>query len=247
MKRQRFSHIVFGLLIILLSLSTRVYAQRTVGVHIGDWSEYTVTATIEGDPFDPYGNVTDPFTNVTSMRLTVVDIVDTNVTLDMQLFYENGSDVIQLGWVDVDTGNGTGPQGWLIAANLSAGDQVYTGAESMFGEMTINETITREYLGGPVEVNHFILNFTAPPNPYMNISTLMDYYWFKDTGFVAEMNMSIMMEMMMGNRTLTEISADIINVIPEFPTTLTPLFAIATITLILTYIKTRKIHRRLVP
>lgn len=247
MKRQIFSHTVFGLLIILLSLSNFAYAQRTVGVQIGDWVDYRVTATFEGDSINPFENVTDPFANVTSMRLIVVDIVDTNVTLDMQMYYENGSDVIETGWVDVDTGNGTGPQGWLIATNLTAGDQVYTGTESMFGEMTINETINREYLGSTHEVNHFILNFTTPPNPWMNASTLLDYYWFKDSGFAAEVNVSIMMEPMMGNKTLTQISADIIDIIPEFPTSLTPFFAIATITIIITYIKTRKIHPRLIP
>lgn len=246
MKSQVFSHIVFGLLIILLSMSNLAYAQRTAGVQVGDWVEYTVTANLQGDPFGPFGNVTGPFDNVTSLMLIVVDVVDTNVTLDMHMYYENGSDAIETAWVDVDTGNGTGPQGWLIAANLSSGDQIYTGDASMFGEMTINETVNREYLGGTVEVNHFILNFTAPPNPFMNASTLLDYYWFKDSGFAAEVNMSIMMELM-GNKTLTEISADIIDIIPEFPTSLAPFFAIATITIIITYIKTRKTHTRLIP
>jgi hypothetical protein len=217
--------VIFALFVILLLTSDLVYAQRTVGVQAGDWAEYIVTGVYQG-------NVTDLFENVASMRATVVDVVDTNVTVETRLYFENGSDTVESGWIDVDTGNGT-YQGWLIAANLNAGDRVYTGDETMFGKGTINETVTREYLGSMAEVNHFRLNLTIPPNPIYNMSLLMDWYWYRDSGVVAEMRMYTLMEGM-GNTTMVDVNLDIFDVIPEFPIfAFLPLFIIMTATVVM--------------
>jgi hypothetical protein len=217
--------VVFALLAILLLTSNLVYAQRTVGVQVGDWGDYTVTGAFQGD-------VDDPFENVATMRVTVVDIVDTNVTVEAHLYFENGSDTFQYGWVDIETGDGT-HQGWLIAANLYAGDRVYTSNQTMFGELAINETVTREYLGSMVEVNHFKINVTSPPNPFYNMSMLMDWCWYRDSGIVAEMRMYTMVETM-GNTTMVDVNVDVFAIIPEFPVfTYLPLFIIMTITVVL--------------
>ncbi len=215
---------LFAILLLASSLCIYVYAQRAVGVQVGDWAEYTVTGAFQG-------NVTDPFENVTSMKVTVVNIVDTNVTVDAHFYFENGSDAVEPGWIDVDTGNGT-YQGWLIAANLNEGDRIYTNNQTMFGEMTINETITREYLGSTVEVNHFIINVTTPPNPVYNMSLLMDWYWYRDSGIVAEMRMYNLVEFM-GNTTMFDVSVNPLNVIPEFPISAhLPFLIITTIALV---------------
>ena len=214
--------VIFALVVILLLTSNVVYAQRTAGVQVGDWAEYSITGVFQGD-------VTDPFENVVSMRVTVVDIVDTNVTVEAHMYFENGSDTVEPGWIDVDTGDGT-HQGWLIAANLNAGDRVYTSNQSMFSELMINETVTREYLGSTVEVNHFIINVTTPPNPFYNTSVLMDWYWYRDTGIVAEMRMYTLMEGM-GNTTMIDVNVDVLDIIPEFPIFIyLPLFIIMTTT-----------------
>jgi hypothetical protein len=153
------------------------------------------------------------------------------VTVDAHFYFENGSDTVEPGWIDVETGNGT-YQGWLIAANLNAGDRVYTDNETMFGEMTINETITREYLGSMLEVNHFIINVTVPSNPFYNMSVLMDWYWYRDSGVVAEMRMYTLMGLM-GNTTMIDVSVNLLDVIPEFPVSVYfPFFIITTIALV---------------
>ena len=217
--------VVFALLAILLLSSNLVHAQRSVGVQVDDWGEYTVTGAFQGD-------VDDPFENVASMRVTVTDVVDTNVTVEAHMYFENGSDSVELGWIDVETGNGT-HQGWLIAANLNEGDRVYTSSETMFSELTINETITRNYLGSLVEVNHFIMNVTIPPNPIYNMSVLMDWYWYRDSGIVAEMRMYTLMEGM-GNTTMVDVNVNVLDIIPEFPIfTLLPLFIIMTTTVVI--------------
>jgi len=205
---------------------------------VGDWAEYTVTGVYQGD-------VTDPLENVTSMRVTVVDIVDTNVTIEAHFYFENGSDTVEPGWVDVETGNGT-HQGWLIAANLNEGDRVYTSNQTMFGELAINETITREYLGSTVEMNHFILNMTIPPNPFFNMSLLMDWYWYRDSGMVAEMRMYYLTESI-GNTTMFDVNVNVLNVIPEFPiSAFLPLFiTITTTVIILAKFKSKRVRATL--
>jgi hypothetical protein len=198
---------------------------------VGDWAEYSVTGTFEGNASDPLYNATDPFENVSSMMLTVTSIVDTNVTLEAHVYYENGSDTVDPGWVDVDTGNGT-YSGWLIAANLNAGDYVYTDNQTMFGELTLNETIMREYLGSMVEVNHCILNVTTPPNPLYNMSMLLDWYWYRDSGMVVEMHTYMQMEGM-GEATLVDVHMNLTDVIPEFPlAAYLPAFMLTTIAVV---------------
>jgi hypothetical protein len=206
---------------------------------VGDWAEYTITGTFQGNVTDIFDNATNPFENVTSMRVTVINIVDTNVTLEAHLYFENGSDATEPGWIDVDTGNAT-IEGWLIAANLNAGDRVYTDNQTMFGDMTINETIMREYLGSMVEVNHFILNVTTPPNPFYNVSTLLDWYWYRDSGIVAEMHMYMHTEGM-GDGMLVDVHVNLMQVIPEFSiSAYLPAFIVTTIAAVVVLVKFRK-------
>jgi hypothetical protein len=216
------------LLLLASSLCSPAHAQRTVGVQVGDWAEYTVTGVFEGNITDSFENATDIFENVTSMRLTIVNIVETNVTIETSLYFVNGSSTAEPGWVDVDTGNGT-YSGWLIAANLNAGDRVYTDNETMFSELTINETTTREYLGSMVEVNHFIINVTTPSNPFYNLTMLMDWYWSRDSGMMTEMHMYMLTEGL-GDMTLVDVNVHLADVIPEFRSSAyLPVFLITTV------------------
>ncbi len=215
-------------------------AQRTVGVQVGYWAEYRVIYL--GNSTDMMG---EDLVNVTSFLVTVIDVVDTNVTVEGHSYYTNGSDTVETGWIDVDTGETGGTfagAGILIAANLYEDDRVYTGNTSLFGEGTINETITRPYLGDMVEVNHFALNMTYPPNPFYNMTFKMDWYWYRDTGIPAEIFFYYMVEFSMPtesfgtlatNMTWLEIHIDIVDFVPEFPAfAVLPLFVLMTITVV---------------
>ncbi len=228
-----------AILLLASSLCISAYAQRTVGVQVGDWAEYTVTGTFQGNFTGTFGNTTSLFENVTSMRVTVINIVDTNVTLEAHAYFENGSDVVEPGWIDIDSGNGT-LEGWLIGADLNVGDHVYTDNQTMFGELTFNETIMREYLGSPVEVNHLLLNVTTPPNPFYNMSMLLDWYWYRDSGIAAEMHMYMQTEGM-GDPMLVDIHVNLMQVIPEFSiSAYLPAFIVTTIAVVVVLTKLRK-------
>jgi len=226
--------ILFMLLTFLLVAPSLASPERTVGVQEGDWADYVVT--YEGNSTEMMGG---DLVNVTGMRVTVVSVSGTNVTLESTTDYENGSDTVDTGWIDVETGEQGGNftfAGVLIAANLNQGDPVYTVSQSFFGEGTINETVTRGYLGSMVEVNHFILNMTIPPNPVINLTYSWSWYWYRATGLPAEMTFYYMQESagfipvetsvesvpiaQSSNMTWFEIHLTIVDVIPEFPSTL---------------------------
>jgi len=225
---------VVPLLILLISVSI-VYAQRTAGVQTGDWAEYAVEAIIEGG----VGDSQSPFENVTSIRVDVVEVVGTNVSLNGQVILENGSSTVTTMWVDVDTGV-VGPSGGfpVIAADLMEGDRIYTSSQGMFGDMTINETVTREYLGSSVETNHLMVDATSPPNPQVNQSVVFDCYWYRDTGFPAEIHMYIMVETPEITM-LTDIDIVVIGVIPELPLTSMALAAVSLTAMAVVLLKRR--------
>ncbi len=204
-----------------------VFAQRTVGVNVDDWADYVVSYQ---------GNSTamnmEEMANTTRMTFTIVAVSGTNVTLQVHTYYQNGSDTIETGWIDVDTGqndgNVLGP-GMLVAANLSQGDRVYTTSVDPFGEGTINETITTEYLGSTVEVNHFMTNMSSPPNPIMNATLNMSWHWYRTTGIPAEVRFYYRAETS-SNMTWFDIRLMVDSIIPEFPLLIIlPLFMITTL------------------
>ncbi len=191
-----------------------VNAQRTVGVKAGDWADYVVT--YQGNSTEMMGEY---LVDVTEMRSSVIDFSGTNVTLEGHTYFKNGSDSVDTGWIDVDTGQNGGNftgHGILIAANLNQNDRIYTTYQDPFGEGTINETVTREYLGTMVEVNHFVRNVTIPPNPFLNMTFNMSWYWYRATGIPAEMYFYYMQESS-GNMTWFEIRVTIVDFVPELP------------------------------
>ncbi len=161
---------------------------RKVGVSVGYWIQYGISVTWESN--DP--NATTPQYVLDSQQLVflssvVQSVSGTNVTFNRIMLFKNGTEKSETRWIDVDSGHaGTGSSsGYLsfIAANLSAGDIIYTGLGKGIGE--INETITRTYLGEPVEINHH--NSTTSGTSYFIYA---DAYWNRATGALYEMYMN---------------------------------------------------------
>jgi len=233
----------------VLLLALRAYGDlplRTVGVNVGDWAHYLVTHEGNSTAIDMGDSV-----NLTSATFSVLDISSTNVTMQMHAYYINGSNTIETGWIDVDTGQNDGittGAGTLISANLMQGDLVYTTSVAPFNDGTINETLTRNYMGSPVDVNHYVANTTSPPNPFLNVTYRMDWYWYKATGIPAEITVNYMEE---SNSTLPSMnyeenaasnmtwfswSMTIEGIIPEFPAAYaTAVFMIATLLVVTIY------------
>jgi len=167
-------------------LAVPVAAQtRTVGVQSGDWFKYVVT--VGGDittippPFDV-------LIGIQWMKVQVTGVSGTNVTGQMTIHYQNGTETIVNGWVDVETGSGeTGTMfsdwnGFLIAANLGEGDTTYTSRNIM----TINSTIDRSYPGGARATNLVHRSGHSGEDYFWD-----DFYWDKSTGAMVEMDTNL--------------------------------------------------------
>jgi len=126
------------LLTSMLTLAFNIYlvraelTDRKVGVSVGYWIQYGISVMWESN--DP--NATTPQYVLDSQQLVfssnvVQSVSGTNVTFSRIMLFKNGTEKSETRWIDVDSGHaGTGSaSGYLsfIAANLSAGEIIYTG------------------------------------------------------------------------------------------------------------------------
>ena len=214
---------------------------RTAGVSEGDWFKYNLSMD-----FDSLLNMTSEefsfadFLIGETVTLTIQNVSGTNVTGVFTIEYENGTEYSQSGSVDLTTGEGD-LRSWLIAADLNAGDPLYTSEPD---EM-INETSVQTYFWGARETNHLIYsyNFTSEED-YSYLS--VDMFWDKETGVVTKLSFEADAFV---NGTVIDASAEwlitdssIIEDVPEF-TPFTLFFTVGVITLSISFLKFKKQKR----
>jgi len=118
--------------------------------------------------------------NVTSIGATIAYV---NVTKTMR----DGTHESMPGFVEVLSGRGVEAQVLIIAANLTAGEKAYPesdGPPASVESFTIDETVTRTYLGSAKTVNHYserVVNATT--GNYVDRNA----YYEKETGILLEM------------------------------------------------------------
>jgi hypothetical protein len=198
-------------------------AQRTVGVKAGDWAEYAFTLS---------GNATVAYTG--TMKLCVKEVASTTITYNISYTPDlpQGAFVVGLDPKDYtcDAATGEGSSGLFIAANLNTGDTLYTSINaSMNGPLSA--TSSRECMGQTIEVNHWF---------YLMGSPSIDLFWVRATGMLTELHISVVIDTTSNTTIIEDATLTATSVIPEFPTLLLPLFALAT--LLATVIVYRKKH-----
>ncbi len=167
-----------------------IAAQRTVGVNEGDWFEYgnvefNWTSNDPNARFPPEWEGFEEINGTEWMRNTVQGISGTNITGQTIVHYTNGTEITEGYEIDVDTGRGNGTI-LFIAANLGEGDLVYTDPTAFIEGATINETISRAYLGETVEVNHLNITMEVEWTGVFHFIWRMNFYWFKSSGALCE-------------------------------------------------------------
>ncbi len=147
-------------------------------------------------------------------RGTIENIAGTNVTINSLIHYNNGTEDTELGWVDVDTGQGDMTL-FLISANLNVSNPIYITGD--YSDLTINETIPMPYPGGQRQTNHVNVT-TEVTSEFFNVSLSMNLYWDKATGVLTQM--SIISNQTMTYTTNYSISMQLTDssvwVVPEF-------------------------------
>jgi hypothetical protein len=183
----------FSVFLLSAMVVTSVVAQpRTVGVAAGNWFKYGTFDVnwSSNDPnatFPPSGWEVFADLNKTEWGLIrVEDVSGTNVTIQQTTHFKNGTEAIEGGYVNVDTGDGNMSL-VVISANLNANDAFYTSGS--YSTWKINETIVRAYPNGARETN--LLNMTYEHSWTVNETQYyyyftMDIYWDKLTGILVE-------------------------------------------------------------
>ena len=130
-----------------------VFSQpRTVGVSEGDWFRYDLTLDWDYKlDVTPEDFIFADFLQGNWIKLTIQDISGTNVTGQFTIHFENGTEQLLTGSVDLVTGEGD-LRNWLISTDLNANNSLYT---TEIDEV-VNETITKIYPSGSRETNHLM-------------------------------------------------------------------------------------------
>jgi hypothetical protein len=171
---------------------TAAAQERTVGVAEGDWFNYEVDSSWNSNdpdvlsPPPVYGDwETINATEWVKMKITGVS--GTNVSVQYLSHYENGTEEIEDGYIDVDTGDEVNAIFTVISANLGVNDNLYTSGD--YSPWAINETITRTYPDGVRNTNHvnmtYEFSWTINETEHYFLQSV-NLYWDKETGVLVE-------------------------------------------------------------
>ncbi len=188
MNRKNALPLILMLVVTLFSCAESALAEENIGVKVGQSFEYTYAfsgterisngSLIKSMPFD-VGYIE---------KITIQEIIDSNVTIEVTRTQLDGTKETSHWWVDVGTGDGTANL-VIISANLKPSEMIYpnwlNNESTTEGADRINETILMKLGDKMTEVNHMKLTFTVQDQP-----SYWDYYWEKSTGLVVKYTIS---------------------------------------------------------
>jgi hypothetical protein len=213
---------------------------RMVGVDVSDWFKYV--ATVDWSSNDPNATFPPPdwemleeMNETEWMLCTFESISGTNITLQFTSHFKNGTEIVENGYIDVDTGDGNMTY-VVISSNLDVNDTVYTSLE--YSTQKINETVIRSYPNVVRETNHMNQTMTGIFNE-TSLYYSKNIYWDRPTGMCVEESYEIRNQT--GEYLTTwsmsfRIADSNVWIIPEFPSLIIlPLFMMATLLAVIVY------------
>ena len=167
-------------------------SETLLGVKEGD--NFTYSFGVNWSSTDPNVVVPQEYSNMNQtlmIHFNVTSAAGTMANLEITNVMRSGTNSTEMGYSSVSTGRFSGAPLFLIGANLTAGDLVYpqsdptaVAAGASTQPFTINETVTKTYLGTAKIVNHYSSRETnATTNDYVN----RDAYYEQSTGVLMEM------------------------------------------------------------
>ncbi|MEJ2240603.1 MAG: hypothetical protein P8Y18_00440 [Candidatus Bathyarchaeota archaeon] len=178
--------ILISLVLMLLSImfvQLSAAQVRTVGVSEGDWFKYGLDLDWNYDLEEsPEDFIFRDFLEGDLITLTIQDISGTNVTGQFTINYENNTQKVLTGSVDIVTGEGD-LKNWLLSADLIAGNPLY---ETEIDE-TINETIIQTYPWGSRQTNQLIYSYNFSQDEDYSALNL-GFYWDQEIGILNELS-----------------------------------------------------------
>jgi len=152
-------------------------AKAIVGVKNGDWAKYSVNMTWQSTISD----TPEPDLNIEWIKFEVQNVVGNDVTANLTWHYNNGTETssIQSGNILAQTGE---LSMMFIQADMKQGDNIGVWYPDISPTtFTLNETVSRNYIGVTREVNHLDVFFST-----YDYDAHVVGYWDKATGVVCE-------------------------------------------------------------
>jgi hypothetical protein len=190
---------VFITILMVCSLaSVAVYGawaqdEGVLGVKPGDNFTYSFEAFWSST--DPNQIVPQEFSNLNqtlSIHFNITDTSSTTAYVNVTKLNRDGTQVADIGFINVVSGRGLEAQLFIIQANLTAGDKAYPDSDpaavtsgASAESFTISDTTTLTYLGVLREVNHYHESKTDSDG-----TVIRDAYFDKTTGVLLELTIS---------------------------------------------------------
>jgi len=220
--------------------------KRTVGVSVGNSFKHTMNFSWSStDPNATLPPYLQSLNDTEWISTSIIGVSGTIVTLQMTWHFKNGTDMIQGGITDVDTGNGN-VTNWVIGANLNPNDTVY--ASGVYSTWVINETIVRTYPDGTRNTNHLSMSAESNVTGVYQFSS-MDFYWDKSTGVMVETSTDTMTQTNVSQMNVSAtftIAESNVWVIPEFPTWTSILTILTVLTAAMAIYKRRLLKTKII-
>ena len=184
--------------------------------------------------------------NTDYYKVTVTNVVDANVAVHTIWRFKNGTRVEGDSEVDLETGIFTGGFWAIFAPDLNTSDLIHPSGPD---QITVNETITRNYLNDGRDTNYVITSIWQPdpsdPTSSTYYTQKTEVYFDKQTGMLVELRDEATYNN--PSRTVTiiwEITDSNVWTVPEFPSVLImPLLMIATLLIVIAIKKIPEHHK----
>jgi hypothetical protein len=163
---------------------TLVKAQATVGVSKGDEFKYITYVNFNSDFLEaPPADAVE--TNQTQwVTVNVTDVSGSKISVHKVTQFKNGTQLIEDGFCDVDTGETNVAQVVFIGANLNIYDTINPSAAEPY---YVNATIFRDYSGGQRETNLLEFDETGESDQVGTYTRMTQFYFDKTTGVLVEL------------------------------------------------------------
>ncbi|MEJ2272500.1 MAG: hypothetical protein P8X91_08510 [Candidatus Bathyarchaeota archaeon] len=167
-------------LMFVLSISLVVFpiCYASFGVNVGDWAKYEVSTSVSEGSQELVDELSD--VDIDWLRLEVENVSSGSVIIELTAHFINGTE--ETDSIDSDE------LGFIVEADLQEGDSII--APYLEQELTIDSTLSREYVGS----NRFVNLIEVSSGLGLN-NTYMAFF-DQETGILCEMSLSLEIDML---------------------------------------------------
>ena len=192
---------------------TMVQAQATVGVSKGDEFKYITYQNFNSDFLENPPADAVELNKTQWVTVNVTDVSGPKISVHKVTQFKNGTQLIEDGFCDVDTGETNVSQVVFIGANLNSYDTINPSAPDPY---YVNATIVRDYVGEQRDTNLLEFDETGEDEQVGTFTRVTQFYFDKTTGVLVELLFDFQYTGLRNTVHFILVSSNVW-VIPEFP------------------------------